>query len=183
MDRWQLERYRPLLRLQVRQAQLDPRLQARFDASDLVQETLLRAQQDLGGFRGTTEGELVNWLRAILDRVAVDQFRHDKAQKRDPRRERPLGDALAESSARLDAFLAAGGPSPSEQVAGEEQRLRIARAVDRLPDDQRDVFLLRDLQGLPVGEVAARLGKTEKAVAGLLLRGRRALRELLAGED
>jgi RNA polymerase sigma-70 factor (ECF subfamily) len=183
MDGWQLERYRPLLRLQVRQLELDPRLQARFDSSDLVHDTLLRAHRDLGQFRGTTEGELVGWLRAILARVAVDMARHHKALRRDPRRERSIHEAVGESSVRVDAFLAASQPSPSEQVASEELRLRIARAVDQLPEDQRDVFILRDLQGLPVGDVAARLGKTEKSVAGLLLRGRRALRQLLADDE
>src|SRR5262249_59634021 len=52
---WSLERYRPLLRLQVRQFQLDPRLHRRFDSSDLVQETLLRAHAGRNRFRGTTE--------------------------------------------------------------------------------------------------------------------------------
>jgi RNA polymerase sigma-70 factor (ECF subfamily) len=183
MNGWQLERYRPLLRLQVLQVELDPRLRARFGASDLVHEALLRAHRDIGQFRGQTEAELVGWLRTILRRAVVDQIRHEKAQERDPwREERRIHDALAESAAGLDAFVAARQPSPSEQVAGEEQRLRIARAVEQLPDDQRAAFLLRDLQGLPLKEVAARLGKTERSVAGLLQRGRRALRELLADE-
>jgi len=57
--------------------------------------------------------------------------------------------------------------------------LRVAGAIDQLPEDQHDAVVLRDLMGLPVAEVAARMGRTPKAAAGLLLRGRARLRELL----
>src|SRR5262245_44390456 len=170
---WQLERYRPLLRVQARQIQLDPRLQRRFDGSDLVQETLLRAHQNLGQFRGQTEAELIAWLRQILGNVCADKIDEITAQKRDVRLEREWRGAVAESSARLDTWLAAKQPSPSEQVERKELLLRFAATVDQLPDDQRDVVIARDLLETPVGEIARQLGRTEKAVAGLLLRGRR----------
>jgi len=80
---WDLDRYRPLLRLQIRQMQLDPRLQRRFDSSDLVQETLLRAQGNLPRFRGQTEADLVKWLQEILANVVTDEVRKARARKRD----------------------------------------------------------------------------------------------------
>jgi DNA-directed RNA polymerase specialized sigma24 family protein len=63
-----LNRYRPLLRLQIRQMELDPPLQRRFDSSDIIQETMLRAHADLARFRGQTEAELVSSLQEILRR-------------------------------------------------------------------------------------------------------------------
>jgi RNA polymerase sigma-70 factor (ECF subfamily) len=57
---------------------------------------------------------------------------------------------------------------------------RLAEAVEELEEDQRDVVSLRLLMDAPVAEIAERLGRTEKSVAGLLLRGKRKLRELLA---
>jgi RNA polymerase sigma-70 factor (ECF subfamily) len=60
--------------------------------------------------------------------------------------------------------------------------LRLASAIDQLPEDQRDVLMQRDLLGASVSQIAEQLGRTEKSVAGLLLRGRRRLRELLQGE-
>src|SRR5262245_47635968 len=80
---WDLDRYRPLLRLQVRQMQLDPRFQRRFDSSDLVQETLLRAHGNLARFRGRTEADLVKWLQEILANVVTDEVRKARARKRD----------------------------------------------------------------------------------------------------
>jgi RNA polymerase sigma-70 factor (ECF subfamily) len=179
VDKWLIERYRPLLRLQARKLELDMQLRRRFDSSDLVQETLLKAHAALGTFAGTSEAELVRWLQEILGNVLADEVRRARAQKRDVGLERSIDDILAASSARLEAFLAAGEPSPSEQSERQEQLLRLARAIEELPDDQRDVLIHRDLLGTPVREISEHLGRTEKSVAGLLLRGRRRLRELL----
>ena len=178
--KWHLERYRHLLQLQVRRLRLDPRLQRRFDSSDLVQETLLNAHAQLNRFRGSTEAELVKWLQKVLAHAVVDQVRKATAQKDDVALEQSIQAALAESSARLEEFLASSQPSPGEQAERHELLLRIADALERLPEDQREVVILRDLQGAPVGEIAAQLGRSRKSVAGLLLRGRRKLRELLA---
>jgi RNA polymerase sigma-70 factor (ECF subfamily) len=177
---WQLEHYRSLLRLLARQIQLDPRLRRRLDSSDLVQETLLKAHKGLDQFRGTTEAELIAWLQEILGNVVVDAFRRETAQRRDPALEQSLHTVLEESSARLEALLVSRELSPGEGVERHEVLRRIAAALEQLPEDQRDAVVLRDMMGTPVAEIADRLGRTEKSVAGLLQRGRRRLRELLA---
>jgi RNA polymerase sigma-70 factor (ECF subfamily) len=176
---WELERYRPLLRLQARQMQLDPRLQRRFDNSDLVQEALLKAHQGLAAFRGNSEAELVKWLQTILTNVLADEVDRAHAQKRDVALDQSLQAVLADSSARLDAYLAAREASPSQQAERQETLLRLAAAIDQLPDDQRDVIIHHHLLGTPVARIAEELGRTEKAVAGLLYRGKRRLSELL----
>jgi RNA polymerase sigma-70 factor (ECF subfamily) len=177
---WRLERYRPLLRVQVRQLQFDPRLQRRLDESDLVQEALLRAHQGLTDFCGDNEAALVKWLEQILANVLTDAVRREHAQKRDVALEQSLDAALEESSARLGEYLTANGVSPAEQAERQEQLLRLAAALERLPDDYRDVIIRRDLMAESMAQVAGHMGRTEKSVAGLLLRARRKLRELLA---
>src|SRR5262245_41619062 len=173
---WTPERYRALLRLYAHQLQLDPRLRRRFDSSDLVQESLLKAHRQREQFRGTSEGELLGWLRQILANSLADLVDQANARKRDARRDRPIHAAVDDSSAVLDRFLADRGLAPDAEAERREVLLRLAEAVERLPDDQREVVILRDLAGCPVAEIARRLGRTEKSVAGLLLRGRRALR-------
>ncbi len=176
---WQLENYRAFLRLQVRQLYRDPRLERRFDSSDLVQETLLKAHQKLDQFRGQTAAELVKWLQEILVHTLADAVRQARAQKRDVALEKSLHEVLADSSARVAAFLESGQPSPLQEVERGELLLRLAAAMEEIPEDQREVVMQRDLLGLPVAQIAAHLGRTEKSVAGLLLRGRRRLRMLL----
>src|SRR4051812_2240214 len=135
---WHPERYRPLLHLQVRLMQMDPQFRRRFDSSDLVQDALLKAHAHRDRCRGTTEAERVRWLQEILKTVAVDKVREATAGKRDLRLEQSFEAAAAESSARLEQFLASPAPSPSQQAERREQLLRLARAIDRLPPDQRE---------------------------------------------
>src|SRR5262249_17436221 len=142
---WHLERYRALLHLQARRLQLHPRIRRRLDSSDLVQEALLRAVRRLEGFAGQTEGELVRWLQTILSNVCKDQLELHTNEKRDVLREQDLQAAVDESNAGLDHFLSAPGSSPEERVERKELLLRIARALEQLPQDQRDAVTCRKL--------------------------------------
>jgi RNA polymerase sigma-70 factor (ECF subfamily) len=173
-----LEQYRDYLHLLAR-LQVAPRLQARLDLSGVVQMTLLEAHQGLEHLRGSGEGQRAAWLRRILLNNLADELRKLAADKRGQGRERSLEAALAESSARLEAFLAADGPSPSQQAQRQEELLLLARALAALPDSQRRAVELHHLQGLPLAEIAAELGLSKPAVAGLLHRGLQNLRRQL----
>ena len=178
MDPSLLERFRPLLRLQVRRLQLDPRLRRRFDSSDLVQETLARAVGRADQYRGQTDAEEFRWLQRILRTVALNALEREQAQARDFRREVAVDELITDSSVRVSAFLAVPTPAPDERAARCELLLRLAEGIEGLPPDQRDAVNLRDVHGYRVEEIAVLLGKTEIAVAGLLRRGHRRLREL-----
>ena len=91
----------------------------------------------------------------------------------------PLGLLVSDSSARVQNWLVAPDSSPSQRAERAEQLLSVAAALAKLPQDQRDVVLLRDSLDTPIRVIAEQLGRSEKAIAGLLLRGRRKLRELL----
>jgi RNA polymerase sigma-70 factor (ECF subfamily) len=173
-----LERCRPYLHLLAR-LHLDGRLRSKLDASDVVQQTLLKAHQNLHQFRGHEDGELRGWLRQILANTLAEAARRFGAEARDVNRERPLDAGLDQSSARLEAWVAAEQPSPSQYVSREEQLLRMAAALAELPEDQRRAVELHHLLGLPVAEVGERIGRTRAAVVGLLFRGLKRLRELL----
>jgi RNA polymerase sigma-70 factor, ECF subfamily len=180
-NHWDLERFLPLLRLQARQLHLDRRLQRRFDPSELVQETVLRAHKNLDQFHGQTEAELMKWLQTILANTLRDKIRKETALKCDVRRERPLEDAaITESSIWWNKFIDDHQPSPSQEAERHERALRLTTAIDRLPEDQRDVVILHYLMEKPVAEIAGLLDRSEKAVAGLIYRGLRRLRELMA---
>jgi RNA polymerase sigma-70 factor (ECF subfamily) len=103
--------------------------------------------------------------------------------KRDVAREESLEAALADSAVRLAALLAADQSSPSHQAIRNEEWLRVADALARLPDSQREVIVLRYLQACPLAEVARQVGRSEASVAGLLHRGLKKLRELLPEQE
>src|SRR5947209_10634612 len=116
-----LELYRRYLTLLAR-VQIGQRLQGKVDPEDLVQETFLEAHRSFGRFRGTSEGELVVWLRQILAANLADLLRrYLGTQGRDVRLERAIEGALDRSSVLLDRGLMAMGPSPSQLASHREQ--------------------------------------------------------------
>jgi RNA polymerase sigma-70 factor (ECF subfamily) len=177
-----LERFRPYLLLLARLHFTD-RHRAKFDASDVVQQTLLEAHRKRAQFRGNTDAELAGWLRQLFACELADALRGLARAKRDVRRERELEAVLGEVSSRLEAWLAADQSSPSERATGNEQLLRLAEALTHLPEDQRRAVELKHLQGQSVAAIATALDKTETAVGGLLRRGMTRLRELLNSNE
>jgi RNA polymerase sigma-70 factor (ECF subfamily) len=168
------EELREYLRLLAR-VQIGPRLRAEIDPSDVVQQPLLRAHERWDQFRGTTEAERRAWLRAILAHQIAEALR--RRGRRRPDRAIPLEEALEQSSARLDRWLALDQTSASQQMFHQERLLEMVESLSRLPDDQHAALELRHLQGLSVPEVAEQLGKSLPAVAGLLHRGLKRLRQ------
>jgi RNA polymerase sigma-70 factor, ECF subfamily len=173
-----LDGFRAYLRLLAR-VQLGPRWQGKLDPSDVVQQALLQAVQGLEQFRGRSDPELAGWLRQILARTLTNAIRDLGREKRDPARERSLEAAVEQSSARLEAWLADGQSSPSERAERNEQLLRLATAIEALPEAQREAVVLHHLQGETLDAVAERLDRSAAAVAGLIKRGLKTLRQQL----
>jgi RNA polymerase sigma-70 factor (ECF subfamily) len=174
-----LELYRGYLGLLAR-VQIGRRLRGKADPADLVQETFLAAHQSWDRFRGTSEGELLAWLRRILAAKTADLMRsYLGSQRRDVRLERELAAELDRSSQFLDAGLLARQDSPSQQAARREQGVLLADALGRLPEDYREVLILRHLEGLTFPEVAQRLGRTLDAVKKVWVRALDRLRHSL----
>jgi RNA polymerase sigma-70 factor (ECF subfamily) len=165
-----LERYRHYLTLLAR-LQIGRRLQGKVDPADLVQETFLKGSRDFAQFRGTSEPEFAAWLRQILAANLAMLLRHYcGTQRRDVRLERQLAAELDQSSRLLDAGLVAPTSSPSQQAARREQGVLLADALGRLPEDYREVLILRHMEGLRFPEIAPRMGRSVDAVKKLWAR-------------
>jgi RNA polymerase sigma-70 factor, ECF subfamily len=177
-----LEQHRDYLRILAR-LQLSPALRGKLDPSDVVQLTLLKAHQAIGQFRGRTAAELAAWLRQILARTLANAVRDQGRDRRDLARERSLERALEESSARLGAWLAAEQSSPSQRAVRDEQALLVVRALARLPETQREALLLKHCQGWSLAEIGRHLDRSPTAIASLLQRGLKQLREHLRDSE
>ena len=176
-----LELYRNYLRLLAR-VDLDRRLRGKMDPSDVVQEALLDAHRYFPAFRGDAEPQFLVWLRAILAGAMANQARRYLGTRaRDVRLEREIAADIDRSSAMLDRGLAAVQSSPSEQAARHEQGVVLADALAGLPDDYRDVIVLRNIEGLTFPDVARRMGRSLDSVEKLWLRALVRLRQRLAG--
>jgi RNA polymerase sigma-70 factor (ECF subfamily) len=176
-----LERFREYLALLAR-LQLDSRLQGKVDLSGLVQQTLLEALRASDRMSQQGEDHLARWLRRILANNLRDEIRKLYTQARNVEREQSLEAALEASSCRIDAWLVAEQSSPSHQAMRNEELLRLAAALAKLPDDQRRAVELHHLKGLALLDIAAQMRRSKGAVAALLFRGLNKLRELLSEE-
>jgi RNA polymerase sigma-70 factor (ECF subfamily) len=172
-----LEEFRSYLLLLARM-QLDPGPRHRIDPSDIVQQTLLEAHAKADQFTGD-DSALAAWLRQALVNNVREAWRALRRDKRDIRREQTLEDAVAQSSARLEGILAAPHSSPSQRAVRNEDLRGLADALMQLPDAQREAIVLHHLHDCSLTETARRLGRTDAAVAGLLHRGLKKLREIM----
>jgi RNA polymerase sigma-70 factor (ECF subfamily) len=141
-------------------------LQAKGGASDLVQETFVEAQRDFGRFQGTSEAELLAWLRQLLlHRLANFRRRFRQTKKRGIGREVALeGD---NSSLGRGGGLVADIPSPSGEVIADEQAQALERALERLPEDYQRVITMRYREERSFEEIGRLLQRSPEAARKL----------------
>lgn len=174
-----LELYRNYLRLLAR-IEVGRHLQGKLDASDVVQETFLEAHKHFPQFQGQTERQFVRWLRQILAAKVSNLVRHYiGTQGRDVRREQGLAVDMEQSSLFLEQALSGSITSPSQQASNREQAVLIADALERLPQDYKEVILLRHWENLPFAEIAERMGRSKDSVEKLWLRALTRLRQFM----
>jgi RNA polymerase sigma-70 factor (ECF subfamily) len=172
------ERFRDYL-MMVARGMIGVSYRGKIDAEELVNQSLFKAFQQLEQFRGTSEAEQIAWLRQILANIVNGAIRHLHRDKRDIDREQRLAVADWDQSCSDFLGITCGLTSPSVKAVKHEQELALAGALARLPEQQRSAVELRHLQGCSMQETADALETSVAAVAGLLRRGLKRLRELL----
>lgn len=158
----------PLYRLALRMLGNEP------DAQDVLQNTFLKAFQHIREFEGRSK--LSTWLYRIASNEALMMVR-----KRRP--ETNFTDTVQEQDEDqiLDPVQFTDWCClPEEEFLTSESRAALDRAVQRLPETLRIVFILRDIEGLSIQETSQALGLSETAVKTRLLRARLRLREELS---
>lgn len=172
-----LDHFRPYL-IVIAHRQLDERLKGRLDATDVVQTTFLEAHRDFPNFRGEDINTLLSWLRNILrNNIETTHQRHLVALKRSAKRE-THGTAQNSSSEAesIVNWIPSESSSPSQRAMRDEAAASLAICLTQLPNTQSEAIRLRYLEGLSLRDIAAKMEKSEMAVAGLLKRGLKSLR-------
>ena len=139
------------------------------DAADATQEVYVRVVRSVLGFRG--EAAFGTWLHRVTVNVCMTALR----RRGDVR-------ARGQSAGALDATfddIESSDASPEDRVTNADLARRTAKALADLPDDAREVVVLRDVQGLSTKETAELLGVSEGAVKVRLHRAHTRLREIV----
>jgi RNA polymerase sigma-70 factor (ECF subfamily) len=114
------------------------------EARDMAQEVFIRVYQQLGKFQ--VEKSFLPWLLSVARNACIDRLRKRRARP-------PAQDVPAEG----DVAVASGGPSPEDEVAAEWRKRLLYRALARMSDSDREIIMLKDIQGLKLDEIARML--------------------------
>lgn len=169
-------RYRPYLRQAVK-LRLDPRLRPRVDASDIVQEAQMEAYRRLGDFLERRPMPFRLWLRkTAYEQSLMSRRRHVASARRSLGREVPLPE---HSSLLLARQFLARGSSPSQRLGRRELAQQLRQVLAELSEPDREVLLMRNLEGLSNHEVAQVLAIEPAAASQRYGRAVLRLRKLL----
>ncbi len=143
------------------------RLAGERSAEDLTQEVFIRVHRSIESYR--PEGRFESWLFTIANNLCIDQGRRRKPEA-----------SLSDVDQDLEPErFASDAREPLEDLEAEERRRAILKAVERLPFDQRQVFLLREEAGLSFREIAELTGCPLNTALGRMHYAMEALRKSL----
>jgi RNA polymerase sigma-70 factor (ECF subfamily) len=166
--------YQPYLR-HVAAVHLPADLNGKVDGSDVIQETFLEAQRDFGRFAGSTEGELIAWLRRALERNIANVIRHYRDTAK-----RAIDREVTVDPHRLETIST--GTTPGSEVSRRERDAALESALDRLSPHYRQVIRWRNYDRLSFSEIGSRLDRTAEAARRVWVRAIARLKEILKGE-
>ena len=165
------ERVRWIVRLRM-----GGELRSKLESMDLAQDVFISALRDLGNFTYKNEGDFLRWLSRIAENRLRDNLDKLHADKRDIRKEVRLKSYEPTTG---DSFVAALGPidttTPSVIMSRREDLAKLAKAIDALTSEYKEVIVLTKIEGLSYKEIAESLGKSSDAVRMLVSRAMAAL--------
>lgn len=145
------------------------------EAKDLVQNAFIKAYQNLDSFR--IDSAFYTWLYRIAMNLAIDSCR-----KRRRRRTGSFDEAVGTRDEDGEVVLVHHAPSPGEALQRKQLRERIFAAMDELTEDQREVLLLREVEGLSYAEISESMGIPEGTVMSRLFYARKRMQLLLSAD-
>jgi len=157
-----------------------PQLAQRVDAEDIVQETLARASARFDQFVQTRKVPVFVWLRGLaLDLLIEFQRRHLGAAKRAVHREVSMRQWLQETSLEMTRLWDSDARSPSRIISDRQRGEDLKRALEMLPDNYREVLVLRFFESLSVAETAAALDCSVANAKVLQFRAMKKLQDII----
>lgn len=147
------------------------------DAAEITQDTFLSAYQHLATFRG--DAAFGSWVYRIAANNALMRMRRQKIK--DAAEHELLMPEFNERGSLVEAPSSEWARAGDEQLIDAELGLAIGQAAEKLPEDYRQVFLLKDVDGLSYEEIAEITGDSVPAIKSRLHRARLALREAIDG--
>ena len=163
------ERYYDRVRRIVR-LRLGARLRETIESGDILQETFLAAVKSLDSFEMREEASLVNWLSRLAERQIIAAADYHGAKKRDRRRNVSLTASIGDSQSirTMSTLPDDRAPLPIDATANEEEQKHVESCLQELPEDYRELILLRNYAGASWETVAEETGRPSAAAARMM---------------
>jgi len=158
---------------------MGPALRREYDASDVLQETLIIAATRFANFHGEDERELLTWLRTLASRKLIDLARRTRRLKRAPVDQLSLDEPQVGRGEVLGDQVAADLTSPSQAAAKREMAVKLADALGEIDPTEAQVLWLHHVDGMSFESIGERIGVGRNGVRGIWIRGLRNLRRIL----
>ncbi len=150
---------------------LGPRLREVVESGDILQETFLAAVKAFPTFEMRDEGSLIHWLAKLVERQIIAQADFHGAKKREAARRVSLDRSRTISGSMggsLSVLHADETTAPLEKLERAEEREAVERAMDALPEEYRELILLRNYAGASWESVAEQTGRPSAAAARMM---------------
>jgi RNA polymerase sigma-70 factor (subfamily 1) len=171
-------RYERYLRLVIGSS-MGPVLRREYDASDVLQETLIVAAARFANFSGSDERELLTWLRTLASRKLIDLARRTRRLKRAPADQISLDEPQSARGEVLAEQVAGDLTSPSQAAVQREIAVKLADALSQIDPTEAQVIWLHHVEGMSFEAIGERIGVGRNGVRGVWTRGLRHLRGFL----
>jgi RNA polymerase sigma-70 factor (ECF subfamily) len=159
------DRVRRIVRLR-----LGPRLRERVESGDILQETFIAAVRSIESFEMREEASLINWLSRLAERQIIAAADFHGAKKRDSRRDVPLSGPAGDSqTVSVSRGLEDGRePGPLDRIADAEEQAHVESCLEHLPEEYRELILLRNYAGASWESIAEETGRPSAEAARMM---------------
>ena len=160
------ERVRRIVRLR-----LGRKLRSALDSGDILQDTFAQAVQAFQGFEMRDEASLINWLSKLAERQIIAAADYHGAKKRDKAREVRVQGPASGSESRpsgISFVFAADATAPLDRLTEDEQVEIVESCIRELPEEYRELIILRDYAGASWESVAEQTGRPSSAAARMM---------------
>ena len=154
--------------LEVIRLRMGPKLRRRYESQDLVQETLMAAFKDFDRFEIRSDARFLNWVSRIAENRILAAQKHESYEKRDPDRERSLdAPAPGQEGTRAEELIRRTR-SPDEKVAVGQDSERLQECLQELPEQYRELIVLRNYLEMSWQDIADEVGRPSAAAARVM---------------
>ena len=162
-----VERYYDRVRRVVRM-RLGRRLRAQLDIEDILQDTFVAAVESFDRFEMREDASLINWLAKLAERKIIAAADYHSAKKRDRRREVRMPSSVNHESTVVSQELADSIDAPIEEVAQGELKEIVEGCISELPEEYRELILLRDYMAASWERVAEETSRPSSEAARMM---------------